>query len=160
MIERSRKTVIWPFVCSGIIVLSLAVSLLSFAFSPNRREMRVLFFYNDISRKEASMALAMKKKSDLACDIRATLNFMLASPENIEWRPLFAAQAQLGQISVLSGIAYIDIVLDAASLAVDGVDFKGDAALLQRAVRFNFPQVEQAVVTFNGQEAYAVPFKL
>jgi hypothetical protein len=144
----------------ALFLLSLAL----FLVSPASRVRRVLFFPSTTTRSLAGKAARvvaevrfLPRHRDADRDARELVEAALLGPARHGGAPLFPPKATVRTLMVRRGVLYVDL---SASAAIPDplapLPLGEAAAVLDRAIRFNFPWIREIAFSVDGQAPRAL----
>jgi hypothetical protein len=147
-VRLNRKAAI----CGGVLLGTLALSLLLFLLLGNGRVERTMFFPAHSGKRLIAEQRFLPRQGSLEKDIKEVAEGVLLGPARPDAQRLFPRGATVIAAMVNGRTLYVD--LSAGLLAQDPeVPLKGQAAFdaFARSIRFNFPRFREVVFLIDGQ---------
>ncbi len=136
----------------GVWTLSLLLALFLFFFIHDKQVERVLYFplYNEAELEGELRRLP--KKANREDDIELLVRELILGPFDIHHSRVLPKDTDVESLLLRKGRVYVDFSLDPV-LKKEGsiLSLAEQIAALERTIRFNFPSVEDIMVTFSGQ---------
>ena len=112
---------------------------------------RTLFFVEPVSKAVVLEHRLIAEKHDLELNAELLIKDELLGPALLVRDSVFPAGTRLNHVLLRDGILYADLSIEAMfPSAHSGLNFKDSIQILEKTISFNFPQIEQIVITIDG----------
>ncbi len=138
-----------------IIVLLALAALIVFASYQFRAQHayteRTLFFVEPVSQAVVLEHRLIAEKHDLEQNVELLIKDELLGPALLVRDSVFPAGTRLNHVLLRDGILYADLSIDAMfPSAHSGLNFYDSIKILEKTISFNFPQIDNIVITIDG----------
>jgi hypothetical protein len=136
----------------GIWIIALALSAVLFVFIHGGKTERVLFFprYNESELVGESRILP--GKATVEDDIELLVSEIVLGPMEIHHDRVLPKTTDVQSVILREDTLYIDFSLDPVlKKGTSVLSFQEQIEAVQRSVRFNFPSIEEIIVSFRGE---------
>jgi phosphatidylserine decarboxylase len=136
----------------GIWVFSLLLALFLYFFVHEKEVERILYFPRYNAAELEGEVRRLPKKADREKDIELLLREIILGPFDIHHARVLPKDTDVESLLLRKGRVYVDFSLDPV-LKQEGslLSLSERIAAVKRTIRFNFPSVEEIMVTFGGQ---------
>lgn len=138
-----------------ITVFLALIALVVFGLYHFRRQSvyaeRTLFFVEPVAKAVVMEHRLIAEKHDLELDVELLIKDELLGPALLVRDSVFPAGTRLNHVMLRSGTLYADLSIEAMfPSAHSGLNFEDSIQILKKTISFNFPQIEQIVITVDG----------
>jgi len=149
-----------PLLPGSVLLLSLLISLVSYAFLRPQKDGRVFFFPDNSGTRIGSERRGIPHRHDTSEKIAVFLEELILGPETLELSYTLPEDTVVRHVAVIGKTAYVD--LDRSVLGGDeklSISFDRALENLRYNILFNFPNIEGLVFTIEGQQVYSPPYR-
>jgi len=149
-----------PLLPSGILALSLLISIVTYAFIHPDTDGRIFFFPDNSGSRIGAERRGIPRRHDTAEAISVFLDELILGPETLALSYTLPRNTVVRHVAVIGKTAYID--LDRVLLDTDDklpISFDQVLENIRYNIIFNFPGIEELVFTIEGQQVHTPPYK-
>ncbi len=144
-----------PFIPPALLLCFLLLNLGLF-FTGRGQSRRVLFFPLDSGNGQNGEIRNMRLEKGMEKELKAFVEELLLGPVSLEMNPVAPPGTRLESILYRDGQAYLDF---SRELALNNGQFQLDCQksmeLIRENLLFNFPRIQNLVITVDGQLPYS-----
>ena len=138
-----------------ITVLVALIALIAFAGFYYKHQSvyteRTLFFVEPVAKTVVMEHRLIAEKHDLEQNIELLIKDELLGPALLVRDSVFPSGTHLNHILLRDGTLYADLSIEAMfPSAHSGLNFEDSIRILKKTIKFNFPKIENIVVTIDG----------
>ena len=134
-----------------IALIALVVSVVCLYRSQKNYTERTLFFVEPVSKAVVMEHRLIAEKNDLELNVELLIKDELLGPALLVRDSVFPSGTRLNHVLLRDGVLYADLSLEAMfPSAHSGLNFQDSIRILEKTVSFNFPEIENIVVTIDG----------
>ena len=112
---------------------------------------RTLFFVEPVSKAVVLEHRLIAEKHDLELNVELLIKDELLGSALLVRDSVFPAGTRLNHVLLRDGILYADLSIEAMyPSAHSGLNFRDSIQILEKTISFNFPQIENIVITIDG----------
>jgi hypothetical protein len=143
-----------------LLALSLLISLAFFLIMPPERVARTLFFPGATEAELSGERRLVPRVRDQEKAARLLADEMMLGPTRITLSRVFPRGTRVESLLLRNGVVYVD--LNERAMIQSGemrVDVRTGLAALRRTLLFNLRQLDEVVITINGNVPFAPAFR-
>ena len=135
----------------SVALIALVVFAVCYYRHQNVYTERTLFFVEPVSKAVVMEHRLIAEKHDLELNVELLIKDELLGPSLLVRDSVFPKGTRLNHILFRDDILYADLSIEAMfPSAHSGLNFKDSIQILEKTISFNFPKIENIVVTIDG----------
>lgn len=160
MISSFQKNRV-SLILGGVLLFSLAVSLFLFFYVNHGWVERVLFFPRYTDSGSPGETRRLPRRENREEELRYFLEELMLGPSKIENIPVVPEETELRTVMFRDQILYFDLSEDILiQSAGRPLPLERRMALIRRSILFNYPWVNEIIITINGEIPFEGPADL
>ena len=135
----------------SVALIALVVFAVCYYRHQNVYTERTLFFVEPVSKAVVMEHRLIAEKHDLELNVELLIKDELLGPSLLVRDSVFPKGTRLNHVLLRDNILYADLSIEAMfPSAHSGINFKDSIQILEKTISFNFPKIENIVVTIDG----------
>ncbi|MBR5916052.1 MAG: GerMN domain-containing protein [Spirochaetia bacterium] len=135
----------------SVALIALVVFAVCYYRHQNVYTERTLFFVEPVSKAVVMEHRLIAEKHDLELNVELLIKDELLGPSLLVRDSVFPKRTRLNHVLLRDNILYADLSIEAMfPSAHSGLNFKDSIQILEKTISFNFPKIENIVVTIDG----------